>query len=283
MISQFPRATHVNQTNSRVIYAWENPGVPVDQVVNDVLRAFHHPALRDESIQIQRDMFATVRTWVQETRIPIDQLLSSESVKSGKNQILPATENKSHAGGGHNHGTFGAFQDAVAGLGHGKVKGSLWSQIQTRDLSAMGGGDGSVQEGYMSNSPAPRPISSSGFGYQGGGGAAAPQQPPPGAVYGQAASYYSGAASPQPPVPEPGYGGGGYGYGGPQPPPPGPYGGPWGGQGPPPPGPPPPGYGGGPMYGQRPPPPFPPYGGPPPPQPGWNPNPGGYPGGNHRW
>lgn len=234
-------------------------------------------------------MFATVRTWAQETRQPIDHLLSSESVKSGKNHIL-TTENKnagSGAGGhaGHNHGTFGAFQDAVAGLGHGKVKGSLWSQIQTRDLSAMGGGDGSVQQGYMSSSPAPRPTSGSGFGYQGGGGGGGAAALPPGATHGQAASYYSGAVAPQPPMPEPGYGGGGYGYGGPQPPPPGPYGGgQWGGQGPPPPGPPPPGYGG-PGYGQGPPPPFPPYGGQPPPQqgPGWNQNPGGYPGGNHRW
>lgn len=270
---------------SRVIYAWENPGVPVDQVVNDVLRAFHHPALRDESIQIQRDMFATVRAWAQETRHPLDQMLSSESVKAGRNHILKTDTKGSGGGGGggghagHNHGTFGAFQDAIAGLGHGKVKGSLWSQIQTRDLSAMGGGDGSAQAGYMSTSPAPRPTSSGGFGYQGGG---ASQQPP---QHGQAASYYTGAASashsPQPPVPEPGYGGAGYAYGQQQQPPPGQ----WGHQGPPPPGPPPPGYGGAPGYGQGPPPPFPPYGGQPPhPQgPGWNQNPGGYPGGGHRW
>lgn len=247
--------------------------MPVDQIVNDVLRAFHHPALRDESIQIQRDMFATVRTWAQESRYPIDQLLSSESVKAGKNHILKTTDNKGSGGGGHNHGTFGAFQDLVD-MGHGKVKGSLWSQIQTRDLSAMGGGDGSAEVGYMSSSPAPRPTSSSGFGYQADGGA--PQQVP----HGQAASYFSGGSSAQPPVPEPGYGGGGYGYGQQQPPPQMGW-----GQGPPPPGPPPPGYGGPGGYGQGPPPPFPPYGGQPPPQqgPGWNQNPGGYPGGNHRW
>lgn len=266
--------------NSRVVYAWENPGVPVDQVVNDVLRAFHHPALRDESIQIQRDMFATVRNWAQETRHPIDQLLSSDSVRHGRNHIL--NEAKKSDGSGHSHGTFGAFQDAVAGLGHGKVKGSLWSQIQNRDLSAMGGGDGFAQAGYMSASPAPRPASSSGgFGYQGGGdgggggGGTATHEPPQGAAYGQAASYYSGAtASPQPPpVPEPGYGGAAaYAYG--QQPPH--YGGQWG-QGPPP-----PGYGPGPGYGQGPPPPpFSPYGGPPPP--GWGQNPGGYPGRGHRW
>jgi hypothetical protein len=255
--------------------------VPVDQVVNDVLRAFHHPALRDEGIQIQRDMFATVRTWVQETRHPIDQLLSSESVKAGRNHILKAAS-KTGSAGGHNHGTFGAFQDVISDLGHGKVKGSLWSQIQTRDLNAMGGADGSAQAGYMSSSPAPRPTSSSGFGYQ-------HQQPPP-QQQGQAASYYAGAAASyshaEPPVPEPGYGGAGYAYGQQQQQQQPPQGGQWGYQGPPPPGPP-PGYGGAPGYGQGPPPPFPPYGGQPPHQqgPGWNQNSGGggYPGAGHRW
>ena len=31
-------------TAPRVFYAWDNPDVPVDQVLNDVVRAFHHPA-----------------------------------------------------------------------------------------------------------------------------------------------------------------------------------------------------------------------------------------------
>jgi hypothetical protein len=47
---------------SRVLYAWENPGVPVEEVMNDILRCFHHPALRDESLEIHRNMFNTVRT-----------------------------------------------------------------------------------------------------------------------------------------------------------------------------------------------------------------------------
>src|ERR1700760_1608601 len=31
----------------RVVHAWEHPGVPVDEILHDVLRVFHHPALRD--------------------------------------------------------------------------------------------------------------------------------------------------------------------------------------------------------------------------------------------
>ncbi|KAJ3574368.1 hypothetical protein NPX13_g4384 [Xylaria arbuscula] len=45
----------------RILYAWENPGVPVQEVINDVCRAFHHPAIRDERVEIQRTMFDTVR------------------------------------------------------------------------------------------------------------------------------------------------------------------------------------------------------------------------------
>src|ERR1017187_9502451 len=45
--------------DSRILYAWENPGVSVDEVMTDILRAFHHPALRDESIEIHRNMFNT--------------------------------------------------------------------------------------------------------------------------------------------------------------------------------------------------------------------------------
>ncbi len=224
--------------------------MPVDEVVNDVLRAFHHPAIRDNNVQIQREMFETVQRWTQETthRNQINQLLSSESVKNGKNHIL-GTSNKSR-GHDNSHG----------GLGHGKVAGSLWAQVSSRDLSSMEGGDGNPSTGYLSTSPAPpqapRP---QGYGY-------GESQPP---THGEAASYlnpqggYGEAASYSNPPPQQGYNAG---YQGQQPPPS--QGGYWE-QGPPPPQPPQqygssgysgqPGY---PPYGQQPQ--QPPYGQPPP-------------------
>jgi hypothetical protein len=105
----------------RVIYAWQNPGVPVDEVMNDILRIFHHPALRDENLEVHRNMFSTVRKWVEEhpDRNSLNHILSSESVKAGRN----------HAGEGsrdiHDHGGLG---------GHGKTSGSIWSEIKSRDL-----------------------------------------------------------------------------------------------------------------------------------------------------
>ncbi|KAI9158515.1 hypothetical protein HJFPF1_06511 [Paramyrothecium foliicola] len=255
-------ATILQYAVPRILYAWENPNVPVDEVVNDVLRAFHHPALRNEQVEIHRNMFNTVRQWADShpRRGNLDHLLSSQSVKDHKNHIL--NQAKSSSGGGHSHGAW----DALEQLGHGKVSGSLWSQVRTRDISSMQGGDGNPANHYMSTSPAPSPglpPKGEAYGYTNPSYSGGHSQPGPPGGYGAQppAPQYSGYNQPPPPS---------YGYGGP--PPPGPqYGGP---QGPPPPqGYGAPGYGAPPphSYGQQP-----PYGQPPPGQqpPGWSQYPG---------
>ncbi|KAL2259653.1 hypothetical protein VTK26DRAFT_6612 [Humicola hyalothermophila] len=171
----------------RVIFAWENPGVPVDEVVNDVLRAFHHPAARDDSIQIQRDMFETVRKWTQETpyRHQLNHLLSSESVKNHQNHILSTGGTGSRSVGGCGHGKDG---------GHGKPAGSLWSQIQAR-----------AREREESASPA----SSATVGGSVSPSHSQPQPHSPPAAQGLAASYYFPAPSSSAAAAAPGPGGGG--------------------------------------------------------------------------
>ncbi|EHA47580.1 HET-C protein [Pyricularia oryzae 70-15] len=127
----------------RVLFAWDNPGVPVDEVVNDVIRAFHHPAARNEQIDIQKQMFETVRKWSNESHHVI-RLLSSESVKAGKNHVLANGQTATKSLGGHDghaHGPTGFPAAAMRELGgHGKVSGSLWSQVKTRDMGAMSSG-----------------------------------------------------------------------------------------------------------------------------------------------
>jgi hypothetical protein len=122
----------------------------------DILRAFHHPALRDESIEIHRNMFNTVRKWVDEQpdRQDLNNILSSQSVKAGRNHKTIGEK-----GVDHSHGALG---------GHGKTSGSIWSEIQSRDLGAMEGTDGYAAASYMSASPAPpSPVGhhSPNFGY----------------------------------------------------------------------------------------------------------------------
>ncbi|KAI1857922.1 hypothetical protein JX265_010952 [Neoarthrinium moseri] len=239
-------ATILQYVVPRVLYAWENTGVPVEEVCNDVLRAFHHPAIRDERVEIQRDMFNTVRKWADEypRRHELNHVLGSESVKNGKNHVLSSQKK------GHSHGG-GIFDNGVGDLmgkvGHGMPTGSLWSQLQTRDLDAMGAGNSSGV-GYMgASSPPPahppaRPSAGESYGYN---------QGPPQPTGGEADSYLNpgsqsggyGGRTPQPygqgqGYNQPGYGPPQQGYGGP----PQQYGG-----GPPPGyGPPPGQYGGGP-------------------------------------
>lgn len=89
----------------RIIYAWEHPDIPIDQVLNDIIRVFHHPALRDHHCQLHNDMFAVVERWAhaQPNRgAAINDILSSEGVKSGKNS--PGD----NLAGGHNHGGLSA-------------------------------------------------------------------------------------------------------------------------------------------------------------------------------
>ncbi|KAK7977966.1 hypothetical protein PG988_005456 [Apiospora saccharicola] len=150
-------ATVLQYAVPRILYAWENPGVPVDEVVNDVTRAFHHPALRDERTEIHREMFHTVRKWADEypRRHELNHVLGSQSVKDGKNHIL---QGQGNANRGHSHGG-GIFDGGVGDMnsnrGHGRPTNSLWSKVATRDLDAMGAGQGGGV-GYMgASSPEP--------------------------------------------------------------------------------------------------------------------------------
>ncbi|KAF2656532.1 heterokaryon incompatibility Het-C, partial [Lophiostoma macrostomum CBS 122681] len=69
----------------RVVYAWDHPDVPVDQVLDDVMRVFHHPAIRDQHNEVHRNMFETVRKWANEYRAHnLNDILSSDAVRSGK-------------------------------------------------------------------------------------------------------------------------------------------------------------------------------------------------------
>ncbi|PIA88541.1 hypothetical protein CB0940_07303 [Cercospora beticola] len=72
----------------RVIYGWEHPEVPEHEILDDVARVFHHPAARNEQLEIHRKMFETVNKWVHKRGDGgqgLDNILSSESVKAGHN------------------------------------------------------------------------------------------------------------------------------------------------------------------------------------------------------
>jgi len=103
----------------RIVYAWDHPDVPVDQVLNDVVRVFHHPAIRDSNCEVHRNMFDVVKRWVDgrsDRGRSLDTILSSESVRAGKNHS--GDNDHSHGQGQHGHS---AHQTSAAhgGQSHG--------------------------------------------------------------------------------------------------------------------------------------------------------------------
>lgn len=86
----------------RVIYAWEHADVPVEQVLNDITRVFHHPAARDSHCEIHRNMFSVVEKWARsrpDGGSSLIHTLGAESVRHGKNHTVgPSQQSHSHGG-----------------------------------------------------------------------------------------------------------------------------------------------------------------------------------------
>jgi hypothetical protein len=142
----------------RVIYAWDHPEVPEDEVMRDVCSVFHHPAIRDNNLELHRSMYQCVENWVHHQRDPqhrLNDLLSSESVKAGHNhKVQDMTGFPPVNAGGHSHGAHG---------GHGSA-GGIGGM-----LSSLGGGGGGGNQGGSSGGIGGMLSSLTGSGNQQGG------------------------------------------------------------------------------------------------------------------
>ena len=159
----------------RVMYAFDHPDVPVDQVLNDCVSVFHHPALRDSRSEVHNNMFKVVKDWAHAYRgEDLNHLLSSESVKVGKNHkgtddhaghgAAGLQSFQGHGGhGGHSHGAgsnynFGASHQQPSSSTEGGLFGSLTSQLPGglgNAFSSFGKREG--PEGDFSNPSASTP------------------------------------------------------------------------------------------------------------------------------
>ncbi|KFY26413.1 hypothetical protein V493_04104, partial [Pseudogymnoascus sp. VKM F-4281 (FW-2241)] len=188
----------------RILYAWEHPGVPVDEVINDILNVFHHPAARNEHLEIHRNMFNTVKKWVDENphRSNLNHVLGSASVKAGGNHKGGNPAIHPHGSAGHSHGP----DNSHSGFGgYGQAASAVWNKIQARDLGAMRELD-SPTRGV---SPAP-PTADGAFGYSSAPGGASSHgggEPYLGAPSGPSGYSYDSAP---PPMSYQAPGGGGY-------------------------------------------------------------------------
>ncbi|KAJ5952666.1 Heterokaryon incompatibility Het-C [Penicillium vulpinum] len=125
----------------RILYAWQHIDVSEDEVLNDCLQVFHHPAVRNMRNDAHRTMFEAVEKWVHarpDRGASLDSILSSEGVRSGRN-----TGGVSHT---HN-GPHGGFA-ALGGASHGKPQ----SQHQSQSYGHSNNG-GHSSGGFSSSIP----------------------------------------------------------------------------------------------------------------------------------
>ncbi|KAJ5159778.1 uncharacterized protein N7482_006782 [Penicillium canariense] len=128
----------------RVLYAWQHIDVPEHEVLEDCVRIFHHPALRDMNNEAHRTMFEAVGNWVhsrEDRGAHLNDILSSEGVRTGRNTGgVPHT----HGGG---QGGFAALGGAAHGQTHGQAHGhsfptggiqSFFSQSQSQHQQPSG-------------------------------------------------------------------------------------------------------------------------------------------------
>ncbi|KAF3385170.1 hypothetical protein F1880_002847 [Penicillium rolfsii] len=105
----------------RVLYAWQHIDVPEHEVLEDCMRIFHHPVLRDMHNEAHRTMFEAVGNWVhsrEDRGSHLNDILSAEGVRSGRNT----------GGVPHTHGgTPGGFA-ALGGAAHGQTHGHAHGQ-----------------------------------------------------------------------------------------------------------------------------------------------------------
>ncbi|KAH8696627.1 HET-C domain protein HetC [Talaromyces proteolyticus] len=121
----------------RVIYAWQHVDVPVDQVLDDCLRVFHHPAVRDMNNEAHRTMFEAVDHWVKSRSDHghnLNDVLSAEAVKVGKN-LKGSSSGSGQGGHGHSHGG-GGFPaiSSLYGGSHGQQQQSQHHQSSGSSL-----------------------------------------------------------------------------------------------------------------------------------------------------
>ena len=126
----------------RVVYAFDHTDVPVDQVLNDCMQVFHHPALRNQNSEVHRNMFAVVENWAHNYHgQDLNHILSSDSVRAGKNHS--GGNDHSH-GSGHGAAGVSSFASHGHGGGHGQSQHGGHGQQSSHSTGGAGGFLGSL-------------------------------------------------------------------------------------------------------------------------------------------
>ncbi|KAF2496345.1 heterokaryon incompatibility Het-C [Lophium mytilinum] len=180
----------------RIVYAWDHPDVPVDQVLNDVVRVFHHPAIRDPNCEIHRSMYDVVKRWVDDRGDrgnSLNTILSSESVRSGKNHS--GDNDHSHGQGQHGHS---AHQASSTHGGQSQGQQSGFPNLSNINIPGIGN-LGKLSSGPFSllNPNRPRDMDFEGAGSDPYARGLSPQPSPGWGSFQPYESQYAGGVPPQ--------------------------------------------------------------------------------------
>lgn len=151
----------------RVIFGWDHPDVPEQEILSDVSRVFHHPAVRDPDCEVQRNMFEVVERWVRERPdrgLDLNDVLSSESVKAGRNHTVQSFQS-----------SLQPLENPLQGFNtgsHSSTAGGPFTMLagqRSPDTQGGGyGGSGGAQD-YSQFSSSRPPQQAAGYGGESGG------------------------------------------------------------------------------------------------------------------
>lgn len=81
-----------NLTTQSVVQAWDNDNVDADAIINEILKALHHPFNADPFCRVQMQMLAIVKVWwdakPDNEKANLRRQLSKEGVQNKENHIF---------------------------------------------------------------------------------------------------------------------------------------------------------------------------------------------------
>ncbi|PPQ99587.1 hypothetical protein CVT24_005166 [Panaeolus cyanescens] len=172
----------VRHTVNLLVPAWSNDEDP-DQVIDQILEAFHHPYYATGRSQIQEQMFDEMQRWfggLGEEGALVIESLTKESVREHRNKRQGYTEIEEPGYGGCSHGHGGSSSNPGAGLAglSGLAAGYGFGNFGGGGGGGGGGGEDSGYEHQESYNTDRGYDYSGGNSYGGGGGYEQERQEP---------------------------------------------------------------------------------------------------------
>ncbi|KAJ3810678.1 Het-C-domain-containing protein [Lentinula aff. lateritia] len=150
-----------------IVQTWADNNDP-DEVIDQILEAFHHPYFADGHSSIQHKMFEEMERWIGELgpdeTLQTIQALSKDSVRNGRNKRLMEESEEIEAGYGTPTQSYTEASSYMLGGRSGKMSANGSNRRSQQYSSSIGYGGSEHYEGYDSNQSKQNPHGS-GLGF----------------------------------------------------------------------------------------------------------------------